>query len=133
MTEHPDTELKFAPEPETTLRLAASLGRLAATIRYDDEKGIQTDDQLLLTRADSGEEIGEASVEHVLSVPVHEALNAVWLYGAEYGINSIGGLLSALDEYYDDNINAETTVKVLILKPNVYWPDEGSSGSIYNH
>lgn len=111
--------LKFDRGPTTTLTVAYEIRSLAATIRYDDEKGIEEGDELEIVRAHSGDELGTATVEHAEAVPVRRSLDVVTMYWAEYGIETPDRLVSRLNDYYDDVIDMTTEVKVLILDPDL--------------
>lgn len=102
-----------------TLTVAYRDDTLAATIRYDDEKGIEGGDTLALLSAHTGERMGTADVVHVETVEVRNALDVVDEYDAEYGIDSTEYLISRLGTYYDAGIYQTTTVKVIILKPEL--------------
>lgn len=121
---HEDTDdgridLKFGSGPSTTLAIADRCDRLAATVRYDDEKGIEEGCELNVLSAHSGEKMGEASVEHAEMVPVRRALDVVSGWYAEYGIETPDQLVSALNKYYDEAITPQTEVKVIILNPDL--------------
>ena len=111
--------LKFARSPFTTLAIAEECDRLAATIRYDDEKQLAEGDELDVVYAESGEKDGTATVEHTETVPVRRALDVVLDWWAEYSIERPSELVRALNEFYDDPIHADTEVKVIILNPSL--------------
>ena len=112
-------ELKFASGPSTTLALAQKSDRLAATIRYADEKGIAEGETIQILSSHTEKPIGTAEVTHTESQPVRRALDVVDLHWAEYGIQTPDELVKELNSYYDDAITMETEVKVLILNPNL--------------
>jgi hypothetical protein len=112
-------DLKFASEPLKTLAIADECNRLAATIRYDDEKDLAEGDEVRVIPVDIQEEWGVATVEHTDVVPVYRALDVVSEWWAEYGIEHQAELCRVLNEYYDDVINSKTEVKVVILDPDL--------------
>lgn len=111
--------LKFDSGPSTTLALAHKTNSLAATVRYDDEKGISEGDEIDVLSAHTGDKIGTATVEHTETVPVQRALDVINQRWADYGITQPDTLVSRLNEYYDDVITRLTEVKVIILNPEL--------------
>jgi len=111
--------LKFDSGPTTTLAIAEATDRLAATTRYQDEKGIEEGDEIDVLAAESGEKFGVATVEHAEVLPTREVLDVVSLWWAEYEPETLDQLLSELNTYYDDEITATTEVKVGILNPDL--------------
>lgn len=114
-------ELKFAPSPRETLRAAEKKDTLAATIRHNDEKEIAVGDHLRLLKAEPKPQrlFGTAVVEHVAEVRVDQALAVGEEYEAEYGMADTSALRNTLNQYYHAAIHANTTVKVIILKPQL--------------
>lgn len=112
-------ELKFDSGPSTTLAVAQANDKLAATIRYADERGISEGDTIAVLSAHTGEQMGTAEVTHTESQPVRRALNVVDLHWAEYGLQTPDELVKALNGYYDNTITMETEVKVIILNPDL--------------
>lgn len=119
MNENPTKTLKFYRGPSTTLAIADECDRLAATVRYGDEKGIEEGDTLRCLCARTGEEIGTATVENTETVRVRKALDVVTGWWAEYGIETADRLADRLNGYYDERITRETDVKVMILNPDM--------------
>lgn len=124
-SEYGTKALKFAAGPSTTLALADKTDSLAATIRYDDEKGIQEGDFIRIVSAQTGDHEGAAEVTHTETVPVRRALDVVRMHWAEYGIQSIDRLVSELNDYYDDTIDLSSEVKVIILNPSLWGEQDG--------
>lgn len=112
-------DLKFGPEPVTTLAVAEMASRLSATVRYKDEKDISKGDIINIISTETGESIGTAEVKYVEKVPVREALDVITMHWAEYGIQQTEGLISTLNVYYGDPITETTEVKVIIMDPDL--------------
>jgi hypothetical protein len=111
--------LKFSPAAQETLVAADRKNRLAATIRYDDERNISAKDHLRPIGAETGTPLGTAFVGGVEEVPVKRALAVVGQSEAEYGISDADTLQSELNRYYDVTIGPETRVKVILLHPSL--------------
>ena len=111
--------LKYGVEPLKTLAIADACDRLAATIRYDDEKDLSKGDVIDVINAESGESEGFAEVEHTETVPVRRALDVVHDWWAEYGIDRAPELNARLNVYYDNQIYPNTEVKVVIQNPDL--------------
>lgn len=112
-------DLKYASGPQTTLALAQEAGSLAATVRYEDEKGIRAGDALNVLSANTEDRIGTAIVKHATTVPVRQALDVIAMWWAEYQYTERDYLLSALNDYYDDTIDLSTEVKVILVDPDL--------------
>lgn len=116
----PDAKpLKFAPDPLETLYRATDWNSLAATIRYDDERGIEPGDTLRIIGAKRGRVHGTGEVKHTKTVPVRRSLDVVQSHWAEYGTVVLRELVSNLNDYYADEIDLSTEVKVVIFDPDV--------------
>lgn len=113
------TELKFAHGPQTTLSFADYSDRIAATIRYEDERGIEDHDEIEVVDADTGEKKGEATVVHAREMQLRGALRAAKNMGAVYGHDSIDSLVTAMNGFYEDTIDAGTEVKLILLDPEM--------------
>lgn len=111
--------LKYGVEPLKTLAIADACDRLAATIRYDDEKNLSEGDIIDVINAECGESEGSAEVEHTETVPARRALDVVHEWWAEYGIETLQELLADLNSYYEDQITPETEVKVVVQNPDL--------------
>lgn len=122
MTDDP-IPLAFAPGPLETLERADQWNTKAATIRYRDEKGIETGDTLHVMTDAGSEPRGTAEVLATKTVPARRALDVVQHHWAEYDIQTPAELVTALNHYYPDNIHLESDVKVLILDPDVEVDD----------
>jgi len=112
-------DLKFGPDPVTTLAVAEMASRLSATVRYKDEKDISKGDIINIISTEAGESIGTAEVKYVEKVPVRGALDVITMHWAEYGLQTTGELIPMLNAYYDDAITETTEVKVIILNPDL--------------
>lgn len=86
--------LKLAAEPLGTLAIAEACDRLAATIRYDDEKDISEGDELEIVDAESGKPDGSATVEHTENVPVRRALDVLINFFRIANIQDEGSVLT---------------------------------------
>lgn len=111
--------LKFAAGPRTTATLAFKAGQHAATVRYGDERNIQTGDTLSLRKV-NGEEFGTAEVVKVVECKAYEAIPEIRAWQAEYEIGGTDYLMSALNHYYEDTIWPGTEVKVIIYDPSIH-------------
>lgn len=111
--------LKFASGPSTTLALADKNDSLAATIRYEDERGIEEGDTLDALSSHTEEVMGEVEVKHTEIVPAGEALGVVRRHSATYGSDSVDKLISELNKYYDEPLGLSTEVKVIIMAPDM--------------
>lgn len=114
-----DFTLKFAPKSLRTLALAQNIDRLAATVRYDDERGIEAGDTLGIIQSQTGDLIGRATVEHAAEVPARKAIDKIKGWFAEYRIEQPDELVRVLNNYYDDHITDETNVKVIVVAPEI--------------
>lgn len=115
MTEDRKT-LKFAPGPRLTLAAAQEGGGIAATVRYQDERGIEAGDSIDLLTARDGTKFGEATVTKVVETEVYRAPDVIRRNRAVYGNMMVDTLLRKLNEYYDDLISPTTAVKVILLE-----------------
>lgn len=122
MTENID--LKFASEPLSRLTLAYKWNKLGATVRYEDEKNIQEGDRLNIISAYGEKKMGEADVEHTEMVEVRRALDVINGWHAEYSINTREYLVSRLHDFYGGPMSLTTTVKVIILNPDMNVEEE---------
>lgn len=84
------------------------------TVRYDDEKGIEEGDTLILTGPD-GDPFAEAEVEHTSVLEAEVAYHYIVAWGRNYPHNSVGSLVEALNHHYDADIDWETDVKVILF------------------
>lgn len=112
-------DLKFDSEPAINLKIADNEDNLAATVRYNDEKDISRGDVINIVLANQGNTIGQATVKHVESVPVRQAIALIEMHDARYGIATSHHLNAKLKEYYDDEIKQDTYVKVILLDPDL--------------
>lgn len=111
--------LKFDAEPRMNCVIAYLNDQLAATVRYEDEKGIRRGDSLELA-TERGDVFGEAKV--VVSIPceVYEAILKIRDIGARYSVTNAENLISTLNSYYDEPIGLKTDVKVIIYEPDLF-------------
>lgn len=118
------TELKFDSGPAVNLTCALAEEELAATIRYDCNKGIEKGDVIDATSSLTGEKFGEVRVLHVYETKVVYALDYIEQHGALYTTDQTEYVISKLDTYYDAPFSLSTDVKVFILKPLSVLEDE---------
>lgn len=112
------TTLKFAPGSRRTAEAAAMAGGWAATVRYQDEKGLYTGDRLILHDQDS-EPFGEATVQATAECPVSEAVQVIDQHEARHRADDASALRSLLNHHYDADIGLETAVKVVVFAPEL--------------
>jgi len=110
--------LKYDTPSKHNVMLAAYYDRVAATVRYEDEKGINAGDYIGMV--DKNEEMfANGEVNLVCLCPVAEALDIVRSRNMLYGISSTGVLKDVLNKYYDDDVLLESTVKVIGVFPEL--------------
>lgn len=109
--------LKFWDGPINTGRYAYHKGIVAATIRYDDEKGISEGDRLELLDEDGDTKWGVADVVVVRDMPLIETISFINQYNAHYEVESVPYLVRYMNRFYDDEIVKDTEVKVIIYNP----------------
>jgi hypothetical protein len=117
------TPLKFGVEPRTNATVAASRGDEAATVRYDDEKGLAAGDELSLRTA-TGDAFGTATVTAVRECKVFEAVPAIRQRNARHSCATMDQLLSALNKHYEPVIAGATPVTVVFFEPTVHTARE---------
>ena len=116
----PDVEtyiLKFAESPKQTALVAAEAGTVGATVRYNLEKPIQEGDKIEMVEAGSEEVFAYSTVKHTVDVPLWKVLDLIRVHGAVYGIDYLQELIGELNFYYDDPIDLDTVVTLIIYKP----------------
>lgn len=130
--------LKFAPASRTNAVVAAREGRRAATVRYDDEKGIEAGDRLCLkdATADSLEpevsgKFGEADVVEVETMPSGDAYAHILSQGVLYPAQSYDQMMGDLNDRYGGGIYPWTEVEVIIFDPDAYSFVDHPEGRIY--
>lgn len=115
-TPRPDATLDFHPRYRDEILTR----RKTATVRYDDEKGIQEGDRLKLTVG--GEPLVRARCVGAATTPVIDALRTVRELGGTHTAPDWGTLLGTLNEFYDDRLFSTTMVKVIVFEienPNI--------------
>lgn len=109
--ERADKTLKFARK----FRQDILDGRKTATVRYDDEKYISEGDLLKLKDEDGP--FARARVTFTTHVPLLSAPSVIeGISGAKHGASDWKELHDALNGYYDDEIHATQTVKIIVFE-----------------
>ncbi len=111
-----EIELDFAKNPKHNALVAKEGGGRGATVRYEDEKGIDVNDTLVCLDAETGEEFMRARVVHVTKVPVWRALDIIEANKAVYTTKYVYILHWLLNRYYED-VRITDKVKVIIYRP----------------
>jgi hypothetical protein len=106
--------LKFAPGSRRTAEAAAEAGEWAATVRYDDERGISSGDRLRLTD-EEGDQFATGRVQAAVECSVSEATQVIQRHEARHAADSPVHLRSLLNYHYDSSIGLNTTVKVVVF------------------
>lgn len=114
-----DHDLKFARKPLATVARATLDAVYAATVRFDEERGIAAGDSLTIVDAESGQAVGTAVVDYTLTVPLRDALDVIARHGAYYGHETTDELCTALNRYYEECITVDSSVTVIVLKPQM--------------
>jgi hypothetical protein len=112
------TALKFAPGSRRTAEAAAMASGWAATVRYQDEKGIAVGDRLILHDQEA-QPFGEATVQATVECPVSEAVQVIERHEARHRAGDASALRSLLDHHYDADIGLGTAVKVVVFAPEL--------------
>lgn len=110
------TKLKFGYEPTRTAKISYYEDRLAATVRYEDEKGIDEGTRLKMIHADSNDFIGYANVIKIKTVSVWEVIGIIDREDAIYGMNYTHELINKLSKYYFIGVGPMTEVKVIFYR-----------------
>lgn len=114
--------LKFAHSPAD---LIAS-DWTDTTIRYDpdDEHDYSEGTELELVYAPTGDVFARARVEATREVPAKDALRTVDELDGSYFTDTLNELTDSLNGYYNDPIDYETQVRVLVLDVLETYDDE---------
>jgi hypothetical protein len=112
------TALKFAPGSRRTAEAAAMAGGWAATVRYQDEKGLTAGDRLILHDQEA-QPFGEATVQVTAECPASEAVQVIDQHEARHRADDASALRSLLNHHYDADIGLETAVKVVVFAPEL--------------
>lgn len=110
--------LKFAAASRTNAAIAAKEEREAATVRYDDEKAIQSGDRLRLVDK-YGPAFGEATVTETETMPAGDAYAYILSRDALYPASSFDQMMGDLNDHYGGVIHRGTDVKVIIFQPDL--------------
>lgn len=112
MSDSPDRPdyLRFAyPLPASILR-----GRKTATVRYDLDPDLSSGDRIDL-RNEDGMVFAHATVVAAEEATVGDAREVIDDHGGRY-TKDAGGIVSALNSYYDECITRETPVSVVVFE-----------------
>lgn len=104
------------PSERTAIKARAS-NRLGATVRFNDEKEINSRTTLTLYSATDETTIMNACVVYCDVVPTWKAMDIINDCNAIYGSDTTTALLNSLNEHYDKGIHPYTNVKVIVYKP----------------
>lgn len=125
------TPVKYGKQPKQTAETAYNREVVAATVRYDVEKGIESGDKLAMLTGE-GDQFGIATVVDVETAQAVDALDVIEDREAQYAIESDSELISKLNDYYGEDTTAifpHTKVKIIFYRVDELTEDQPDSGA----
>lgn len=110
--------MKFEYRPLINLTAAYMAGEKAATIRYGDYSDLTTGDRISI-RTGNGDVVGVGTVEGVSVGNVASMYAYILETKVRYPIKDVDSLISRLNEYYDEEIRADTRVRCIVFTPSL--------------